>query len=137
MRRFLWAGILLLSAAAVLGQDELKPDQLKKMYDEALVQLNKAQDRKNELQTENDRLNARLADLQKQLDATKAKLDDANREAGEFAQKTFYLRAHYAAWRMFIERFPNLKQQWEIYLEDGSSSPRKWPDVMDPDWPLE
>ncbi len=71
------AAILLMTAAA--GADEpLKPEQLKKAYDDALVQLKAAQDRKAELAKENEALAAKVEDLKKQLAASSAdRVDEA------------------------------------------------------------
>jgi len=89
MRRLLRSGVVLAVLWSVGGggggagiaraQDEPKPDQLKRMYDDALAQLKQAQDRKNELAAENDKLNAKLTDLQKQLDAASAPLATSGR----------------------------------------------------------
>jgi chromosome segregation ATPase len=133
---FFMAGLALLPVRSALAQDELKPDQLKKMYDDALVQLRQAQDRKNELAAENDRLNAKVADMQKQLDAAKARVDEVNRQAASYADKTFFLRSHYAAWRRFIQRYPKLEAEWRVYLEGGSTEATPSQDMIDSDWPL-
>ena len=70
MRARTWALMaLLLSATVAVAQDAPKPEQLKKMYDDALAQLKAAQDRKNELAMQNEQLTAKSAELQKQLEA--------------------------------------------------------------------
>jgi outer membrane murein-binding lipoprotein Lpp len=133
MRWFCVLVVLLSVGGVASGQDSPQPDQLKKMYDEVLGQLRQAQDRKNELAAENDKLNARVADLQKQLDTAKLKIDEANRAAAEFAERTFFLRSYYATWQEFIHHYPKLEARWQVYLEGGVASP--WP-LMDKDWPL-
>ena len=76
MRRWMRAGVvalaLVLTMGAVLADDQPKPEQLKQMYDEALASLKSAQERKNQLAAENEQLKAKVAELQKQLDATQA-----------------------------------------------------------------
>jgi hypothetical protein len=130
MRRMLWAGVvLLLSAQMVFGQDEPKPDQLKKMYDDALVQLKQAQDRKNELAAENEK-------LQKQLDAAKAREDELNRDAATFSQRTFFLRSQQAAWQQFIRHYPKIQAAWDLYLRGDVLTPQEQKEYIDPDWPL-
>ena len=49
------------------------------------------------------RQNAQIAEMQKQLDAGKARVDEVNRAAASYADKTFFLRSQYAAWREFTE----------------------------------
>jgi hypothetical protein len=131
MRRLLW--VLVLSCGSVAyGQTELKPDEIKKMYDDALVRMKDAQERKNALA-------AQLADVQKQLDTTQAKLDEANRAAADYARKTFFLRAHYAAWQEFIRHYPAIERQWEIFLAGGTRSttaPSTTQELIDMEWPL-
>jgi septal ring factor EnvC (AmiA/AmiB activator) len=143
MRRWLRSGVVVVSLLVIGGgggvawaEDEPKPDQLKRMYDDALAQLKQAQDRKNELAAENDKLNAKMADLQKQLDAAKARVDEVNRESAEYAERTFFLRSHYAAWREFIRRYPKLEAEWRVFLEGGTLGPERLKSVIDPDWPL-
>src|SRR5271169_6264329 len=106
MRRLLCVVVLSCGALA-FGQDEPKPDELKKMYDEAKVQLRQAQERKNELASQ-------LADVQKKLDVAQSKLDDTSRASADFSRKTFFLRAQYAAWREFISHNPKIEHQWDV-----------------------
>jgi hypothetical protein len=135
--RWFWALLVLLSVGgAAFAQDSPQPDQLRKMYDEVLGQLRQAQDRKNELAAENDKLNAKVADLQKQLDAAKSKIDDGSREAAGFAEKTFFLRSHYAAWQEFIHRYPKLEARWRIFLRGDVLEPDSLPEMIDTDWPM-
>jgi len=137
MWRVFWVSVLLLSVANVArGQDEPRPEQLRKMYDDALAQLKQAQDRKNELAADNDKLNAKVADLQKQLDAAKSRVDEVNRAAASYADKTFFLRSHYAAWREFIRRYPKIDAEWRAFIEGDALGPERLRDVFDPEWPL-
>lgn len=140
MRRWLQIGVVVLTTLAtagpILAQDAPKPDQLKKMYDDALVQMKQAQDRKNELAAENDKLNAKLAALQKQLEAAKVMQAEADRQAAEFAEKTFFLRSHYAAWQEFISQYPKLEQAWKMYLGGDALSSPQVREYIDQNWPL-
>jgi chromosome segregation ATPase len=137
MWRVLWISVtLLLMVNFAFAQDEPRPEQLRKMYDDALAQLKQAQDRKNELAAENDKLNAKVAELQKQLDAAKVRVEEVNRAAASYADKTFFLRSHYAAWREFIQRYPKIEAEWRVFLEGDALGPQRLPDVMDPQWPL-
>lgn len=140
MRRWLQYGVIgwitLTIAGSALAQEAPKPDQLKKMYDDALAQLKQAQDRKNELAAENDKLKAKLTELQKQLTATQSQQAEADREIAEFADKTFFLRSHYAAWQEFIHQDPKLQARWKVYLTGQTLSPPRLSDYIDVNWPL-
>jgi predicted nuclease with TOPRIM domain len=126
MRR-LRAGLLVLGALAVAGpalaQDVPNPDELKKQYDEAVEQLKAAQDRKSELAAENEKLQARIADLERRL-------SERDREVAGFAERTWYYRAQYAAWQRFIERYPQMKQRWMSFLEAGALEGPSRPPLM-------
>ena len=130
MRRLLWPlTLVFLCGGLVLAQDE-PPAQLKQKYDDALEKLKQAQERKNELSTQ-------LADVQKRLDTTQAKLDEATRAAADYARNTFFLRAHYAQWHDFVSRYPKIEHQWEIFLADGAiTSPPATQELIDTNWPF-
>ncbi len=141
---------LILFAALAVGipvanaQETPKPDQLKKMYDDALAQLKDAQNRKNELSSEVEKLKAanaklaeRLAQLEKQLTATDAENAQLKDEQANWAGQTFNLRAHYAAWQAFIRLYPAMGIRWHYYLEH--SFPTSTPDaipLLDGGWPF-
>ena len=111
------------------AQDQPSPDQLKKMYDDALAQLKTAQDRKNELAVENEKLTARITELTKNL-------EESRKQAAGYAEQTFYLRSHYAAWQNFVRKYPALRQRWIVFLEAGLlDSPHDVSEIVDPDWP--
>ena len=63
---------LLFAAFPSIGfaQDEPKPDELKKMYADALSQLKSVQDRRNELAQANEALTAKVKDLETKLATT-------------------------------------------------------------------
>lgn len=98
------------------AQEQKSQEELKKLYDEAVVQLKAAQDRKNELAAENEKLQARVADLE-------GRLNQRDIEASEYAERTWSLRARCAAWDRFISRHPDWKARWEAFLAA---------DVLDP-----
>ena len=127
MRRLLIIVALLISSASTgWAQETNNPEELKKSLADALNQLKAAQDRKNELATENEKLKAKIADQQKEF-------EESRRVAAECAQRTWYLRSHYAAWESFLTRYPRLKAQWEIFLEaDPLSQPTTLPSFLDP-----
>jgi predicted nuclease with TOPRIM domain len=121
----------------VRAQDANNPEQLKKLYADALTQLKEAQDRKNELATQNEQLTAKAAELQKQLDQARGEMLELKRQDAENAEKSFYLRSHHAAWQTFIERYPELKARWKLFLEkDLLATGNDLPELLDPMWPL-
>jgi len=119
MRTYLWAAaaVLLFAVPATsFADDEVKPEQLKKMYDDALGQLKAAQDRKAELVKENESLTAKVADLQKQLAAAQDQVQTLKHEVADTADRTYYLRAYHAAWQKFLTRYPEVMARWKLYL---------------------
>jgi uncharacterized protein HemX len=129
MRLLLVAAILFATSGLAFAQDQ--GEDLNKKYQDALAQLKAAQDRKNELATENEKLNAHVADLQKQL-------DESHRAASNFALQTFQLRSEHAAWTTFLKRYPRLAIQWKLFIEsDPLAAPATLPDIVDPKAPLQ
>jgi len=119
-------------AVMLLGQqaraaDEIKPDQLKKMYDEAAAQLNSAQDRINNLAMKNEQLTARVNELQKQIEESRVK-------QATFDQQTYQWRATYAAWERFIGKYPVLLGRWQAFLQNSVLDPASLPDGVESDW---
>jgi hypothetical protein len=98
--------------APAVARDQDNPDVLKKELADALGQLKAAQDRKNELATENEKLKAQLAAMQKDL-------DEVRRAQATWAEQSYFLRAQHAAWDDFLERYPRLKAEWEVFLSAG------------------
>ena len=121
---------LLAWPAMARGQDEVKPDQLQKLYKDTLAQLKAAQDRKAEL-------SARVDSLEKQLQEATAQNELLKRQAADFADKTFFLRSYYAAWLQFIATRPGLKVDWDVFLNSAVPlSPAVQTPMADPEWPL-
>ncbi len=126
----------LLSPLPARAQENPNPEQVRKMYDDAMLQLKGAQDRKNQLADENEKLKATAEDLRKQLAAANARIEDLKRAEGEHAERTFFLRAHYAAWQTFIRQYPELLTRWQTYFEaDSFATPRSPTDALSNDWP--
>jgi septal ring factor EnvC (AmiA/AmiB activator) len=129
--------LLLFSSAISLADEPINPEQLKKAYDDALVQLKAAQDRKAELAKENEALAAKVEELKKAVVTTQTQVDDLKREMADNDERTFYLRSYQAAWQSFIRRYPEVMARWKLYLGDSLLSvPQEIPDVINPDWPL-
>lgn len=122
--------------ASARADDKQDPDQLKKAYDDALVQLKAAQERKNQLAADNEKLAGQLSDLQRQVDRMKGEMDQIKRAEADQANQTFFLRSHYAAWQNFIRRYPDLQGRWKAYFDNPLlSTPRPLPGTLDLDWP--
>ncbi len=114
----LLAMLLVLGAVpAAWAEEPTQPEQLKKMYDDALVQLKQAQDRRNELAVENEKLVARVGELDKSLASMRAQLEEMRSQASVWAERTYFLRSHYVAWRQFIQARPEWMARWELFLE--------------------
>src|ERR1041384_5446633 len=99
------------------GQEEPTRDELKKMYDDTLAQLKSAQTSKNELASENENLRGKIAEIEKQLAEARGQAQEIKREAAACAEKTFFLRAHYAAWQSFVEEAPSIKARWKAFFD--------------------
>jgi septal ring factor EnvC (AmiA/AmiB activator) len=111
------------------AQDGATLDQVRRMYQDALSQLKSAQDRKNELASENAKLTARIAELEKQTDA------DRQQALGE-AERTYLLRARMAAWEAYMKQNPETLERWRAWLEMDVHPGGMW-QLNDLDWPWE
>jgi predicted nuclease with TOPRIM domain len=121
------AGVLAMSGWASAQNANDNPEELNRKYQDALAQLKAAQDRKNELATENEKLTARIAELEKQN-------EELRRNSATFAEQTWKLRMHYAAWESFLRsRHPQLLAKWRVFLErDPLMAPATMPDELNP-----
>src|SRR4029079_17013922 len=64
-------------------------------------------------------------------------LEEARKQAAGYAEQTFYLRSHYAAWQNFVKRYPALRQRWIVFLEGNILEvPYDVSDLVDPSWPM-
>lgn len=132
LRACLWIWIIVAFSGGshALAQDQNSPEELNRKYQDALAQLKSSQDRKNELATENEKLTARVADLEK-------KLEEARRESANVAEKTFQLRMQYASWEAFLKRYPLLLQRWKLFITSNPLAvPSGLPEMTDVTAPL-
>ena len=111
------------------AQDGLSSDQLRRMYDDAVAQLKTAQDRRNELARENEKLRARIAQLEKDL-------EQARTAANTIADKTFQARSEHAAFQEFLAANPSIRIQWQIFIEKSLLAAPGSTDPLGLDWPL-
>lgn len=130
MHRFVGSVLiaLLLVSLASAQPVEMSTDQLRRMYDDAVAQLRAAQDRRNELARENERLQERVAGLQEQVADLKTQLT-------RLTDSTFQIRSERAAWLEFLRTSPVIRSQWFSFLHENRlrSEPSY---LLDPQWPL-
>lgn len=140
-----WAVALVTAAAigsalpsAARGQDNPTPEQMKKMYGEAVAQLKAAQERKNQLAAENEKLGQQLEATRKDLAAANGRLDELRRADAEQAEKTYFLRAHYTAWQQFVALSPDTDARWRAFLSNDylATAGRDPTGVFDRAWPI-
>ena len=82
-----------------MAQDQTV-DQLKAQYDEALKQLQAAQDRKNELANENELLKKQVESLTQMCYASR--------------EQTLFLQTHFNLWQMYVAAFPEVGRWFEM-----------------------
>ena len=130
MRRML-AGLLLLAICSpIFGDVEVNPDQLKRMYDDAVAQLRAAQDGRNKLAKENENMTAQIRDLQKQV-------QDAKSEAQTMEERAYKIRLEYGAFQAFLKRYPHLNARWRMFTRtDLPSGSECILDQLSSDWPF-
>jgi alanyl-tRNA synthetase len=116
-------------ASAAPAQDENNPQVLRTQNAELQSQLKAAQDRKNELGQENEKLQAQIVQQEKELESLR-------HDKAEFSERTFFLRTHYAAWQVFLRRYPEMMARWKYFMESPVTAPNPLPEIMDSDWPL-
>jgi septal ring factor EnvC (AmiA/AmiB activator) len=114
------------------AQDELSSEQLRRMYDDAVVQLKTAQDRRNELARENQKLRDRIAELEKLA----KQADKAQAALNVLADKTFEARAERAAFQEFLAANPSIRIQWQLFREKSLLAAPASGDPLCTDWPL-
>ena len=132
-------GAVLVMAYAVTSnaQDSGQTSDWKKMYDDVSAQLRAAQDRKSELAGDNAKLTARVAELEKQVQAAEAELQALHHQADSFTEQTFTLRAYYMGWNAFIGENPDILPRWQEFrgrglpwLHSGGIA------LFEPQWPF-
>lgn len=137
MRTCVWLIAGLCLAGTALAEDKPNPEQLKKAYDDALVQLKAAQNSKNELAKDNEKLAKQVEELKKQLAAADAQMQDMKRQISDNDEKSYYLRSYCATWRAFLRAYPDLMARWKSFLaDDPLAAPAESRPLIDPNWLL-
>jgi uncharacterized protein YlxW (UPF0749 family) len=131
------ATVLGLVASVARAQAPAKYEDLKNAYDSAVGSLKAAQEAKNQLAQKNEELTKQVAELQKQLDAANKDRDELQRQANTYAERTFNLRSHYAAWQDFVKKYPSLAARWKVFLDaELLKGGDPMPALIDPVWPF-
>jgi phage I-like protein len=119
MFRIAAIALLLLSSRVALGQDGPNPEQLKRMYNDALVQLRSAQDRKNELANENEALRSKLAEMTKAIETNHAQIEQLKANWAKLVERDNARHARTTMWKNFVDR------DWPLSAVDqrGASAP--------------
>jgi septal ring factor EnvC (AmiA/AmiB activator) len=116
----------------VTAQDTPTPDSLKNMYET----LKRDQDRISSLAHDNEQLQAKVKELQKDLAAAEADKTTLRRQISDDAEKSYDLRGFHAAWEAFIDRSPDVISRWRAFLDDDQFSGPESNSFLDPHWPL-
>ena len=114
---------LFATAAAAIAQTP-NPEQ-----QDLLNQLRAAQDRKNELATENNKLRKQLTDLEKKAAEQADQLSTLDNRA-------YYLREHYAAWEQFLDNNPAVRSMWLAFFSNAATAERATDLLGDGRWPF-
>lgn len=128
---------VVLGCTGLAGAQE-SPDQLRKERDDALIQLKRAQDGKNELYGQIQQLQTKLDEQAKQLEQIQAANDELVRQSMVFSEKTYFLTSQYAAWQAFMVRYPQVRKWWDIYLSASLTTNPDVPalDTLRDEWPF-
>ncbi len=116
-------------ASLAVAQNSPSAEQLQKQLDETNAQLRAAQDRKNELALENQKLQKRLTDTEQQTQAVREELDTLEYRA-------YFLREHYAAWQEFLEVNPPVKAMWSAFFNSVTTRHSLTDLLGDGHWPF-
>ncbi|MDB5327132.1 MAG: hypothetical protein JWM57_2701 [Phycisphaerales bacterium] len=118
---------LLLAGLAASARAQSAPTA--EQYQDALNQLKAAQDRKNELATENQKLRQQIADQDKKSTQQAERMSTLENRA-------YYLREHYAAWQQFIEQNAAVRVMWTAYFSNADAGERVRDLLGDGHWPF-
>lgn len=100
-------------------------EQLQAMYDDAMRQLQQAQDRKNQLANENEQLKATIAELQAKVSAANAAADP-----------TYTLRAQAATFEAFLSSDLSIAWRFQKFEEAEVPANGIRADLLGIDWPF-
>lgn len=115
--RLLW-GVLALACtfAAPPLYAQNSDSELRRAYDDTLAKLSSAQDRKNELAIENEKLRAELDTLKSQLVAERQKAATIQSQLDVLLERSYASRATQAAFSTFLRNNPQARKLWELHF---------------------
>ena len=106
---------LILTAAPASAQPN-DLEGLRRAYDDTLAQLRSAQDRKNELAIENEKLRAEISALQTQLTTQQQKAATLQSQLDVLLDRSYSARATQAAFSAFLRANPDARKLWELHF---------------------
>jgi hypothetical protein len=142
--RWIYCALTILAFSASALADDIKVDDLKKLYNDTLSQLKTAQDRKAELaaqnqklETQTEKLTARVAELEKQTQQQTAQIKTLRLETGILTDDSLFFRSHYLYWIEFVTGNPDIGGRWDSFISTLApvgiaTSP---PNLIDREWP--
>ena len=122
-------------AVAIPVRADPTADQLKTMYDDAMRQLQQAQERKNQLANENEQQKARIADLEQRLKAADAAVDPNYPSRARKATVEAFLASDMVAAARF-DRFNRVEWAWVALESEGEIVAVDWPFRVAPPLPM-
>lgn len=128
-RAFAVVALLLLVPVFVVAQDQLTSEQLRRMYDDAVAQMRSAQDRRNELARENEKLRGRIQELEDKLATLQAQLTS-------ITDSTFRARSESSTFSEFMQSNVDVRARWQAFLQKSLFTGPDPKQLLDPDWPL-
>ena len=126
------AGTIAWWVPGTFAQEGLSSDQLRRMYDDAVAQLKTAQDRRNELAREVEKLRGRIT----QLEDSQKELEKVKAATYALADETFQARSEHAAFHDFLTSNPSIRLQWRAYVGNDLPGMLSSADPLGVDWPL-
>lgn len=116
-----WRGICLvgLVLAAFAGNSHAQPNDpetLKRAYEDTLAQLRNAQDRKNELAVENEKLRLEIERLKSQVTAEQEKVSRLQSQLDVFLTQSYAARSTQAAFSAFLRANPEIRKAWQMHF---------------------
>lgn len=121
--------LLMICASVALAQNQPTLEQLQKSYEESLVQLKAAQDRKNELAMENQKLQKRIQELESERQHLQEQIQTLE-------NRSYFLREHYASWQAFLDIHPSVQAMWSVYFKGTSVNFGLTEILGDGQWPF-
>ena len=116
--RLLWGFVALACTVAAPPTHAQNSDLegLKRAYDDTLAQLRSAQDRKNELAIENEKLRAELTTLKSQLTTEQQKIATLQSQLDVLLDRSYAARSTQAAFGTFLRANPQARKLWELHF---------------------